>query len=169
MYSFLGNLLTKIIGPRRLYQQLIRNVRGLRIAMKIPKISFMVVAVYLSLTVLPVFGDGWYERKGLYGDDDFYEHGRFNSGFYNNPASAGYGSYGYRGYKFDDDWFPFFSYQPSMVSPLTPQIFIQQQEQPIKQQMAYYWYYCRKTDTYYPYVQSCPGGWMQVVPHSPSP
>jgi len=28
----------------------------------------------------------------------------------------------------------------------------------------YYWYYCRNPQGYYPYVTSCPGGWVQVIP-----
>lgn len=27
-----------------------------------------------------------------------------------------------------------------------------------------YWYYCPNPQGYYPYVQTCPGGWMKVVP-----
>ncbi len=27
-----------------------------------------------------------------------------------------------------------------------------------------YWYYCESPAGYYPYVKSCPGGWMRVVP-----
>jgi hypothetical protein len=30
-----------------------------------------------------------------------------------------------------------------------------------------YWYYCDASRTYYPYVQSCPGGW-RMVPAAPS-
>jgi hypothetical protein len=30
---------------------------------------------------------------------------------------------------------------------------------------ADYWYYCRKTDAYYPKVETCSSGWMQVIPH----
>jgi hypothetical protein len=26
------------------------------------------------------------------------------------------------------------------------------------------WYYCADLPGYYPYVQQCPGGWMQVIP-----
>ena len=29
-----------------------------------------------------------------------------------------------------------------------------------------YWYYCRDTQTYYPYVQQCATPWQQVVPNS---
>ena len=30
-----------------------------------------------------------------------------------------------------------------------------------------YWYYCRDSKAYYPYVTSCPGGWVPVVPTPP--
>lgn len=32
---------------------------------------------------------------------------------------------------------------------------------------AAYWYYCDASKTYYPYVQSCPGGW-KMVPATPA-
>lgn len=32
-----------------------------------------------------------------------------------------------------------------------------------------YWYYCRDTQTYYPYVQQCASPWQQVVPQSVPP
>ena len=31
-----------------------------------------------------------------------------------------------------------------------------------------YWYYCPGSDTYFPYVKECPGGWHQVVPEPPA-
>jgi len=31
-----------------------------------------------------------------------------------------------------------------------------------------YWYYCRSSQAYYPYVKDCPEGWEQVLPQ-PSP
>jgi hypothetical protein len=30
-----------------------------------------------------------------------------------------------------------------------------------------YWYHCAKPEGYYPYVQSCPGGWAQVPSRPP--
>ena len=30
-----------------------------------------------------------------------------------------------------------------------------------------YWYYCRAANTYYPYVQNCPGGWERYLPGTP--
>lgn len=32
-----------------------------------------------------------------------------------------------------------------------------------------YWYYCPDPQGYYPYVQSCPEGWMKVVPQLTPP
>ncbi len=32
-----------------------------------------------------------------------------------------------------------------------------------------YWYYCETPRGYYPYVRSCPGGWMRVVPDTVPP
>lgn len=32
-----------------------------------------------------------------------------------------------------------------------------------------YWYYCENPRGYHPYVRSCPGGWMKVVPDTVPP
>jgi hypothetical protein len=32
-----------------------------------------------------------------------------------------------------------------------------------------YWYFCRKSNTFYPYVAECPGGWETVMPQQPPP
>jgi hypothetical protein len=29
-----------------------------------------------------------------------------------------------------------------------------------------FWYYCEDPRGYYPYIRSCPGGWMRVVPQT---
>lgn len=31
-----------------------------------------------------------------------------------------------------------------------------------------YWYFCTNPQGYYPYVKECPGGWMKVIPSTPS-
>lgn len=36
---------------------------------------------------------------------------------------------------------------------------------PAYRQPQSYWYYCAQADAYYPYVASCPTGWMKVLPH----
>ena len=37
----------------------------------------------------------------------------------------------------------------------------------VEQEQPFYWYFCRESQTYYPYVTSCPGGWVKVVPTPP--
>jgi hypothetical protein len=37
------------------------------------------------------------------------------------------------------------------------------------QQEPYYWYYCPNPPGYYPYIRSCPGGWMKVEPDTTPP
>jgi hypothetical protein len=37
------------------------------------------------------------------------------------------------------------------------------------QPQPYYWYYCQDPQGYYPYVKSCPGGWIEVVPKAAPP
>jgi len=49
---------------------------------------------------------------------------------------------------------------PVVVVPSTPAV-------PSTPPQAQYWYYCDASKTYYPYVQSCPGGW-KMVPATPS-
>ena len=53
-----------------------------------------------------------------------------------------------------------------------PPVVIQQQL-PVyiepEQRQSGYWYYCQEPQGYYPYVKSCPGGWMKVVPEVTPP
>jgi hypothetical protein len=52
---------------------------------------------------------------------------------------------------------------PVVVERQQPPVFVQPEPQP------QYWYYCQSSQGYYPYVQQCPGGWMQVVPPTSPP
>lgn len=62
-------------------------------------------------------------------------------------------------------WYPYGYYPaPPVVIQQGPPVYVQpEQEQP------YYWYYCQDPQGYYPYVKSCPGGWMKVVPEVTPP
>ena len=42
-------------------------------------------------------------------------------------------------------------------------------QNPVYDQQAQYWAYCRSPQGYYPYVSECPGGWLPVAPTSPPP
>jgi hypothetical protein len=73
-------------------------------------------------------------------------------------------------------WFPYYPYYsyypyypyyypaPAAAVEEEPQVYSQPEEQE-----SDYWYYCQDPQGYYPYVQSCPGGWMKVVPQPAAP
>jgi len=54
-------------------------------------------------------------------------------------------------------------YYAAVVTEASPVYSEPAQEQP------YYWYYCQDAKGYYPYIKSCPGGWIPVVPNEPPP
>ena len=63
-------------------------------------------------------------------------------------------------------WGPpyYYSYYPGYYSP--PAVVQQAPPAYIQQTPAApnFWYYCQAPEGYYPYVQSCPGGWTTVSP-----
>jgi len=59
---------------------------------------------------------------------------------------------------------PFYPY-PDPYTP--PVVIVPPATTPSAPPPAQYWYYCDASRTYYPYVQSCPGGW-KMVPATPS-
>jgi len=71
-------------------------------------------------------------------------------------------------------YYPRYYYPPTVVvpAPAYPPVYIEQPQSaapaPSLGSTAY-WYYCRDTQTYYPYVQQCATPWEQVVPQSPPP
>ena len=95
--------------------------------------------------------------------------GYYGPGFY---GGYGYGGYGFGGYGFGYPYYypPMYTYPQTVIVPTTPPVYIQQQQaQPAQpaQPQTNYWYYCQEADGYYPYVKTCPGGWMQVAPQPP--
>lgn len=89
-------------------------------------------------------------------------------------------AHGYRGTRTNiwigPGWSPWWGYPaPYYYSYSPPPVIIQQpateyyfQAPPQqKEQEPAYWYYCRKPDGYYPYVKTCPDGWLKVVPTIP--
>ncbi|PXW83482.1 hypothetical protein C8R34_1274 [Nitrosomonas sp. Nm84] len=92
-----------------------------------------------------------------------YYPGFYGSGFY------GPGSYGYRSYGYDPFFYrPYYSYPQTVVVPVTPPVYIQQEQPRPAQPQVNYWHYCQNPEGYYPYVKSCPGGWLQVAPQPPA-
>lgn len=58
---------------------------------------------------------------------------------------------------------------PLVVEPIYPQrpVIVRPSVSPapVYAQQQDYWYYCADAGSYYPYVQSCPAGWMKVLPN----
>ena len=67
-------------------------------------------------------------------------------------------------------YYPRYYYPPAAVY-YPPTTYIEQSPPPAAAPSAStaYWYYCRESQTYYPYVQTCPSPWQQVVPNSAPP
>jgi hypothetical protein len=74
-------------------------------------------------------------------------------------------------------WDPFFYpyYYPYSAYPYSAPVYVEQ-EPPvyIERGSGYehgsdYWYYCADRRAYYPYVRTCPKGWLRVVPESAPP
>ncbi len=66
--------------------------------------------------------------------------------------------------------YPYYPYPyyaaPPVVVQQSPPVYVQPQAPP---QQPAYWYYCPNSQTYYPYVKECPGGWLTVVPPAAAP
>jgi len=122
-------------------------------------------------------GGGHYGGGGHSGGH-YYGHGSGYYGGWYGGWGLGFGYYprgywwGPRTYAYPGWWWPYsYSYSypyPSYQAP--PQVM----EQPPaysepEQQQPDYWYYCQNPQGYYPYIKSCPGGWMQVKPNLTPP
>ena len=63
-------------------------------------------------------------------------------------------------------------YYPPLVLPYSPPVYIEQgsaQPAPAPEALPQgWWYYCAESNTYYPYVNECPGGWQRVAPRPPN-
>jgi hypothetical protein len=70
-------------------------------------------------------------------------------------------------------WYPAYYYPPPVyypaapmyVSPPSPPVYVERSD--VVPEGPGTWYFCRESNTYYPYVKQCPGGWTRV-PAQPS-
>lgn len=70
-------------------------------------------------------------------------------------------------------YYPRYYYPPAVVVPSpAPPVYIEQPQaaapSPTEAGPAY-WYFCRDTQTYYPYVQQCASPWERVTPQGVPP
>ena len=104
-------------------------------------------------------GDYHYGGGGYYHGDHWGSHSHF--GFYiGMPLIWPRVDY-YRGYS---------GYTPYPVTQVVverqPQIYVQRETTANNTTAPGYWYYCPDSRTYYPYAQTCPSAWLQVVPQT---
>ncbi len=60
-------------------------------------------------------------------------------------------------------------YPQTVVVPTAPPVYVEQGQVPAPAQaQPGYWYYCRESNAYYPYVEQCAGQWERVPPRPPS-
>lgn len=71
---------------------------------------------------------------------------------------------------------PRYYYPAPVIVQSQPPVYIEQEPQQaatVPPETAYstdaaaYWYFCRESNTYYPYVKSCAGPWQRVTPQPP--
>lgn len=73
-------------------------------------------------------------------------------------------------------WYPppYYYYPPSVVvvpAAPPPAVYVERDRTdaaPASQDSGNWWYFCRETNAYYPYVKQCPGGWERVSPQPPA-
>jgi len=65
--------------------------------------------------------------------------------------------------------YPYYGYPYSPAPPVVVQPAPVYEPPAPAPQAAAYWYYCQNPQGYYPYIQQCPAGWLQVVPPATPP
>ncbi|MCM0082837.1 hypothetical protein L4X63_14675 [Geomonas sp. Red32] len=101
--------------------------------------------------------------------------GGFRGGGYHHGGHFGGGVFIGGPWFWDPFFYPFYPYyaypyysSPSVIiQQQQPQEYIMQPSAP--EQPQGYWYYCKESNGYYPYVKRCPGGWMRVAPTPATP
>ncbi|WP_431825598.1 hypothetical protein [Burkholderia sp. F1] len=84
-------------------------------------------------------------------------------GFHHSRVHVFVGSgFGF-GYPFG---YPWYYYPPEVVAvPTSPPQYIEQADEVMQQSS---WYRCDQPEGFYPYVQTCPGGWREVPAQPPA-
>lgn len=140
--------------------------------------SRLMAALLIALMVgsASALASGYYRGGAYYRGGGYYHGGpRWGVGVtLGAPYWGGWGGWG-PGYYYPPPYYsyPPYYYPPAVVTvPSGPVTYIEQaQPEPAPSAQAPaagVWYYCADSQTYYPYVRECPGGW-QTVPAQPPP
>lgn len=134
---------------------------------------------YLKWTVLAMMigwtasGAAWAHRSQSGG----HQSGGHHSGGHHFTGHAGFGvfidpEFGWPWYYGRSYYAPYYDYPPVVAVASGPEVYVEQedavapapQSSAPRQQPGNWWYYCQKTQSYYPYVKECPEGWLRVAP-----
>jgi len=128
--------------------------------MKAQKILFVLAALLLA-GAGNSWADGHYRGSvGVYiGPGAYWGPGYVRPYYYPRAYYPGFYPYPYGD--------PYYDPAPVVVVPSTPKVYIEQsgvaaEAAPASSQQ--YWYFCKGSNKYYPYVKECPGGWQKVLP-----
>ena len=77
----------------------------------------------------------------------------------------------YPGYYYPPYYYPPYYYPQGGSYPAEPTVYIERGDAGASAEQSQgsqgYWYYCKESKTYHPYVKHCPGGWEKQVPAPP--
>ena len=147
--------------------------------MKTLSLLLLSAALVLGAAVEPVFASGGHFRGGHFRGGHFVGHRFAGHRFGGHHAFRHHAFRGFRHHSrasvslflgaplffdpFFDPFFPPVYSSPTVVVPASPPVYIEREPEQA------YWYYCRESRAYYPYVKECPGPWQRVVPEPPPP
>jgi hypothetical protein len=125
-------------------------------------VSVFLAVLALSFSTGAAAGDrfdGWHGwHGGHYGHDRYYkrDHGHRSSFSIVLGAPLYWPRYNY---------YPYGWHSPSrVIVQQAPVTWVQRE--PAAPAQSEYWYFCPDTRSYYPYTQTCPSEWLQVVPQT---
>jgi hypothetical protein len=112
-------------------------------------------------------GDGggsrhWDSGRHSYAPHYYRRAGHSHTGVYLDIGPLWWPGYRYPGYGYSGYYPPYYAPSTVVVSPPPATTYVQPPAE-----SSSYWYYCESSRGYYPYVKTCPGGWMKVVPDAP--
>jgi hypothetical protein len=115
----------------------------------------LVVMVMLIVNVLPVYA----ARHG-------HGHSSFRGSVWIGPGWGGWGPWwwGSPAYPY---YYPYYYSGPPVIMQENPSEYVQQPVPHTDEEN--YWYFCPDSRNYYPYVKTCPSGWLKVVPPQAPP
>lgn len=126
--------------------------------MKIAKTIILLAALVSAVSSAPAFADRGRGYRGHYPARPHYYH-RHHSHFGLFIGAPLVLAPWYVGPRY---------YPPAVVVPPAPTVYIEKAAPPQSAESEQYWYYCRDSEAYYPYVTECAGPWQKVVPHAPA-